>query len=92
MKLQSSKHGPVKPTMKYHWDKIDEQQYQDTIITLIAECSFEVSTNNILILLTSIIRQAADTAVPHKPTKLKGPNFKLSPTVKLLELESKKAH
>ncbi|MES9903311.1 MAG: reverse transcriptase family protein [Sedimenticola sp.] len=77
---------------KFHWDKIDELLYQQTLQNLISESKFDVNADNVLTILTSILSEAAVKAVPRKQVKLKGPNFKLSPRVKELEQESKRAH
>ncbi|MES9879604.1 MAG: reverse transcriptase family protein [Sedimenticola sp.] len=92
LKIKARK--PKQPTSvrKFHWDKMDEPLYQQTLQTLLAECNFEVNTDNYITLLTSILSEAAEKAVPRKQVKLKGPNFKLSPAVRVLERQSKIAH
>ncbi len=92
LKIKARK--PKQPTSvrKFHWDKMDEPLYQQTLQTLLAECNFEVNTDNYITLLTSILSEAAGKAVPRKQVKLKGPNFKLSPAVRVLERQSKIAH
>ncbi|MES9904544.1 MAG: reverse transcriptase family protein [Sedimenticola sp.] len=77
---------------KYQWEKADIELYQDKLEKSLDKCTPSLDVDNTIVLLTSSLNKAAGAAIPRKQVKLRGPNFKLSPTVKMYEDQSKKAH
>ena len=70
---------------KLNWEKLDRELYHRELEKLLGKSD----SQNTLTLLINALKSAGDKAVPSRLIKMKGPKFKLSPTVKKLESECK---
>ena len=80
---------------KLQWDKINQTRYETTLETETNhQRTSDLSADTRLSQLTANLHKAAEAAVPSKITKLKGPTWKASPTVRVLlkDCEEKYKH
>ena len=86
LRTEKRKNVSYQKVTKFQWDKIDEDQYQYILEDMLQTANMDTDSVNVLI---QILNSASKQAVPNKLLKVKGPKFKLSPSVRQLEAKSK---
>ena len=86
LRTEKRKNVSYQKVTKFQWDKIDEDQYQYILEDMLQTSNMDTDSVNVLI---QILNSASKQAVPNKLLKVKGPKFKLAPSVRQLEAKSK---
>ena len=84
----------AKSVRKFHWAKVDKKLFQQIFEE---ECQKNSSMNEKTVVqrldeLAEMLQKATEVAVPNRLIKLKGPNWRASPTVKNLLSSCKQKH
>ncbi|MEW8545343.1 MAG: reverse transcriptase family protein, partial [Candidatus Thiodiazotropha sp.] len=78
-----------KAIRKPKWDKVDESTYQCQLEETLQKSDMSQNPVNVLV---EVLTAVSKKVVPHRLVKVKGPKFRLSPSVKRLESECKQVH
>lgn len=82
------KQDTTKTVRKRYWEKLNKELYQSEIVRLLSESH---SSQDMLSRLTHVLKAASKKTVPSRLLKVKGPKFKLSPAVRRVESDCKRA-